>query len=599
MAVTDRNGVFTGETTRAIKAPVVAGTTANITLAALQTIDGVTLADGDRVLVKNQTDATQNGVYNASSGNWSRATDCDSNSDWVDGTLVPIAGGTVGAGHIYVQTSTDSPVVIGTSSIAFARQDTIATGQQSATSTSSLAIGTGSKTFATQSGKAFVATQWVLAYSQSNNANAMLGQISSYTGGSLVLNVVATGGSGTISDWVLVLTNSPAAAGQQPPVGSGNVSGPGSSTAGHLATFADTTGKVLLDGGAAGSLAALSSVTPQYLANAAVAFGAGMLNGTIVESHSAGALTVAVKTLAGADPSASDPVFFTFRDATAGTGDFVVIKQTAALSLTISSGGTLGFANGIAGRLWVEAFNDAGTVRLAVINCLSGTAIYPLSGWGIASTTADDSAGGSDVAQVFYTAASHALTSCPYTVIGYLTWESGLTTAGTWDASPTRVQLYRAGVPLPGTEIQKARNGSGAALTGSTAIPYDDTIPQNGTEGTLSMSQAATANSQANIFRISHLGNYFCASAAIICVYLARDSVPDALAVVVQHTPGSHAVIKLDHEMACAGLSTAVTFKTRFGDSAGDTIGFNGDGSGNRKYGGKLASYLEVREIMS
>src|SRR5437868_8764260 len=51
------------------------------------------------------------------------------------------------------------------------------------------------------------------------------------------------------------------------------VTGPASSVTGHLATFADTSGKVIQDGGA-------FLVSPQYLANSAVAFGVNMLNGT-------------------------------------------------------------------------------------------------------------------------------------------------------------------------------------------------------------------------------------------------------------------------------------------------------------------------------
>ena len=52
-------------------------TTANITLSGLQAIDGVTVAAGDRVLVKNQTAGAQNGIYIASSGAWSRSPDFD------------------------------------------------------------------------------------------------------------------------------------------------------------------------------------------------------------------------------------------------------------------------------------------------------------------------------------------------------------------------------------------------------------------------------------------------------------------------------------------------------------------------------------------
>jgi len=54
-----------------------AATTANISLSGLQTIDGYTLLANDRVLVKNQTTSSQNGIYVASSGAWSRSLDMD------------------------------------------------------------------------------------------------------------------------------------------------------------------------------------------------------------------------------------------------------------------------------------------------------------------------------------------------------------------------------------------------------------------------------------------------------------------------------------------------------------------------------------------
>jgi len=59
------------------KQPVLCGTTANITLTGLQTLDGVTVVAGDRVLVKNQSTASQNGIYLASATAWSRAPDAD------------------------------------------------------------------------------------------------------------------------------------------------------------------------------------------------------------------------------------------------------------------------------------------------------------------------------------------------------------------------------------------------------------------------------------------------------------------------------------------------------------------------------------------
>lgn len=60
-----------------VKASVVVATTANITLSGTQTIDGVAVAVGDRVLVKDQSAASANGIYVVAAGAWTRATDAD------------------------------------------------------------------------------------------------------------------------------------------------------------------------------------------------------------------------------------------------------------------------------------------------------------------------------------------------------------------------------------------------------------------------------------------------------------------------------------------------------------------------------------------
>jgi hypothetical protein len=60
-----------------VKASVVAATTANITLSGLQNIDGITVVAGDRVLVKNQTAAQDNGIYVASASTWTRSSDAN------------------------------------------------------------------------------------------------------------------------------------------------------------------------------------------------------------------------------------------------------------------------------------------------------------------------------------------------------------------------------------------------------------------------------------------------------------------------------------------------------------------------------------------
>jgi hypothetical protein len=425
----------------------------------LLVVDGVHLAAGDRVLAKDEASAVNNGIYAASTGPWTRTTDATGNTQFFSGMAVTVALGAVNAGQTFICTCPDDPVVVGTSLITFASQQVVATATQTATSTTSLTIGTGSKTLAVQAGKAFQLGQWVLIQETSNSANQMLGQITAYVGTSLSVSVTATGGSGTHADWTIVLTNSPAAAGYQPPLGSGNVTGPGSSTAGHIATFADTTGKVLADGGA--PVGAANTITPSMLANAAVAFGVGMLNGTLVATVAGNALTIAVKTLAGNNPSSSDPAFFLFRDASVG---YAVIELTSALSITVPSGATLGTVNGQANRIWVGVFNNGGTAVLGIYNSLSGTNILcwdetsPANGTGVTASSTSS--------QIWYTTST--LASQVLRILGYM--ESTQATAGVWATSPSKVQVFGPGVKRPGDIVQEATALTGTATTASTTF---------------------------------------------------------------------------------------------------------------------------------
>jgi hypothetical protein len=81
------------------------------------------------------------------------------------------------------------------------------------TSTTSLAIGTGSKSFTTQAGYAYQAGNYIRASSAADGTNYMEGTITSYVGTSLVLNVTKVGGSGTKTDWTFSLSGTPGATG--------------------------------------------------------------------------------------------------------------------------------------------------------------------------------------------------------------------------------------------------------------------------------------------------------------------------------------------------------------------------------------------------
>ena len=82
-----------------------------------------------------------------------------------------------------------------------------------ATSTTILLIGTGSKTFTTQAGKAFAPGMWVLAASVANPANYMHGSVTSYSGTTLILDVTNIGGAGTLADWALSVSGTRGAVG--------------------------------------------------------------------------------------------------------------------------------------------------------------------------------------------------------------------------------------------------------------------------------------------------------------------------------------------------------------------------------------------------
>lgn len=101
-----------------IKGSVKAATTANITLSGTQTIDGVALSAGDRVLVKDQTTASQNGIYVVAAGAWNRATDADSAAKLHGGTFVFVEQGTANADSGWVVT-TDGAITLGTTSITW------------------------------------------------------------------------------------------------------------------------------------------------------------------------------------------------------------------------------------------------------------------------------------------------------------------------------------------------------------------------------------------------------------------------------------------------------------------------------------------------
>ncbi len=101
------------------KHSVLAATTANIVLSGIQTIDGELLPAGARVLVKDQAQAKENGIYVVpAAGPWKRAQDADTSVEVTPGLFVSVEKGAVNGDSVW-QLVTDAPIVLGTTALAF------------------------------------------------------------------------------------------------------------------------------------------------------------------------------------------------------------------------------------------------------------------------------------------------------------------------------------------------------------------------------------------------------------------------------------------------------------------------------------------------
>ena len=102
-----------------VKQSVRVATTANITLSGTQTVDGVALVAGDRVLVKDQSTGSENGIYVVVDGGaWTRAEDADSDAEVTAGLFTFVTEGTSYADTGWV-VSTNDDITVGTTAITF------------------------------------------------------------------------------------------------------------------------------------------------------------------------------------------------------------------------------------------------------------------------------------------------------------------------------------------------------------------------------------------------------------------------------------------------------------------------------------------------
>ncbi len=151
--------------------------------------------------------------------------------------------------------------------------------------------------------------------------------------------------------------------------------------------------------------------------------------------------------------------------------------------------------------------------------------------------------------------------------------------------------------PATGFVKQRVSTLTGSSATGTTVMPFDDTIPQN-TEGDEYMTLAITPTSSSNILVIDvfAVASYSIGVGNAISMALFQDSTAGALAAVAisSNSSGSVNLPTLRYIMT-AGTTSSTTFKTRIGGGLAGTITFNGN-AGTRIFGGVCASSMMITE---
>lgn len=236
----------------------------------------------------------------------------------------------------------------------------------------------------------------------------------------------------------------------------------------------------------------------------------------IAASVAANALTVTL-----------NPTTLDFRSATLGSGAVNTRTVLSPISLTISSGSTLGTVNGVESQIVILAIDNAGTVELAAVNIAGGVNLDETT---LINTTAEGGAGGADSATVIYSQTSR--TGVPFRVVGFV--ESTQATAGTWATAPSLVQGYggqalAAMASLGYGQTMQVLTGSRAylttyynttgkpiwvSITGASALTSQVGITVNGVLAANSLTVDGTSGSQIGVSAIVPPGASYSAAGA-------------------------------------------------------------------------------------
>jgi len=151
--------------------------------------------------------------------------------------------------------------------------------------------------------------------------------------------------------------------------------------------------------------------------------------------------------------------------------------------------------------------------------------------------------------------------------------------------------------PLPVSVLQIARQMRTDVATGTTQIPFDDTIPQD-TEGDEYFSLSFTPKSASSLLHFSFTANVEVPAGSPITAALFVDGQSDAIVAGVNDTynTGGHAAQVSFNYAVISGSTDPRTYRVRMGSHAANTLTLNGT-AGSRKMGGVLGSGLVITEV--
>jgi hypothetical protein len=171
-------------------------------------------------------------------------------------------------------------------------------------------------------------------------------------------------------------------------------------------------------------------------------------------------LTVAFKTAGGNDASASDPIVLCFRNATATTGSYSYVALTAAASIVVPSGTSIGTANAVASYLYLFAVNNGGAIvpGVSLSDSFDEGQLY--------SSTAVS--GGTSSTTLYTTA---ALITKAIRYVGRIRISEAA--AGTWASAPTEVTAFPFKTGTMGARAKISTNqtpGAGNQINFATVV---------------------------------------------------------------------------------------------------------------------------------